>query len=177
MPLETALDDDDRVVAEPGAAVSLSQSGERLFEVVFVLLTLHFASLAVTYLVAPGFAVGQFSMANEWLGGVEFAPPEVTAWRYATVCGVATLAVMTLLMLVDLGRNYPLLVPAAFFKFLNAVLWFWYSATTSGVPVFVVAGVFDLLIVALMVWAARRVYQASARPSATDRRGGLRCLG
>lgn len=173
MPLETASDGDDRVVAGPGVAVSSSQSRYGLFEVVFVLLTLHFASLAVTYLVAPGFAVRQFSMANEWLGGVEFAPPGVTAWRYATVCGMATLAVMTLLVLVDVRRNYPLLVPAAFFKVLNAALWFWYSATNSDLPVFVVAGVFDLFIVAVMVGVARPVYRGVGPVVATEGRGGL----
>ena len=125
----------------------------------FALLTLHFASLAVTYLVDPGFAVRQFSVANEWLGGVEFAPPEVTAWRYATVCGMATLAVMAFLMLVDLRRNYPLLLPVGFFKVLNAVLWFWYSATNADLPVFVAAGVYDLLVAALMVWVARRAHR------------------
>lgn len=133
-----------------------------MFRIVYAVLALHFASLAVTYLVDPGFAVRQFSAVNEALGGVPFAPPEVTAWRYATVCGMATVALMTFLMLVDLRRNYPLLVPACFFKVLNAVLWFWYSATNDGLPVFVAAGVFDLLVVALMVWVARRAAGAGA---------------
>lgn len=170
MRLGTASDDDNRVAAEPDSRRPSSRSRQRTFEVVFTLLTLHFASLAVTYLVDPGSAVRQFSSANKWLGGVRFAPPEVTAWRYATVCGMASLAVMTFLMLVDLRRNYPLLVPAAFFKVLNAVLWFWYSATNNDLPVFVAAGVFDLLIVAVMVWVARRAYAALGPLAATDRR-------
>lgn len=168
MPLGAASDDDASAVADRGVALPSSRPGQRSFEVVFGLLTLHFASLAVTYLVAPESAVGQFSMANEWLGGVKFAPPEVTAWRYATVCGMATLAVMTFLMLVDVRRNFPLLGPAAFFKFLNAVLWFWYSATNSDVPVFVAAGVFDLVIVAVMVGVARRAYAGLGPVAATD---------
>lgn len=114
--LGTAAGGDDRAVSE-GIHVTFSgTSRDPLPTVVFTLLTLHFASLAATYLFAPEFAVRQFSRVDEWLGGVEFAPPEVTAWRYATVCGMATLAVMTLLMLVDVRRNYPMIVPAAFFK-------------------------------------------------------------
>jgi len=170
-----AASDDHRLVSEANAdgdvARPSSRSRQRTFEIVFALLTLHFASLAVTYLVDPGFAVRQFSRANERLGGVKFAPPDVTAWRYATVCGMATLALMTLLMLVDLDRNYPLLVPAAFFKVLNAVLWFWYSATNRDLPVFLVAGIYDLLVVALMVWAARRAHEA-IRPFAARGRSG-----
>jgi hypothetical protein len=148
--------EDHQPVAIPGTA----RSEYRVFQIVYAVLALHFASLALTYLIDPGFAVRQFSSVNEKLGGVPFAPPEVTAWRYATVCGMATIALMTFLMLVDLRKNYPLLVPAAFFKLLNAVLWFWYSANNDGLPVFVVAGVFDLLVVAVMVWAARRAHEA-----------------
>jgi hypothetical protein len=158
MPLQTASGDDG-VVAAGVVAVSSTRSGDALFTVVFALLTLHFASLAAIYLLTPDFAVRQFSRVNEWLGGVEFAPPDVTAWRYATVCGIATLAVMTVLMLVDLRRNYPLIVPAAFFKAFNAALWFWYSATNSDLPVFVMAGIFDLIVVAVMVGVARRAYR------------------
>ena len=80
---------------------------------------------------------------------------------------MATLALMTLLMLIDLRRNYPLIVPTAFFKVLNAVLWFWYSATNRGVPVFVAAGIFDLLVVGVMVWAARLGHDALVRRERT----------
>jgi hypothetical protein len=145
------------------------RSPHRAFEAVFIVLTLHFASLAVVYLVAPEFAVSMFSKVNQWLGGVRFDPPEVTAWRYATVCGMATLAVMTLMMAVDLPRNYPLLVPSAFFKLLNAALWFWYVARNDHLPVFIAAGIFDILVVALMVTMARRAYRpvvnVAARPA------------
>jgi hypothetical protein len=155
-------------VVVPAAALPSSRIGHRAFSVVYFLLTVHFASLALTYLIAPGFAVRQFSRVNEWLGGAPFAPPEVTAWRYATVCGMATLALMAGLMLVDLRRNYPLLIPTAFFKVVNAVLWFWYSATNSDLPVFVVAGVFDLLVVTVMIWVGRKAHAALGPFAATD---------
>jgi hypothetical protein len=171
MSLGTASDGDSGVLDHPDSARPSNRFRPRTFEVVYTLLTLHFASLAVTYLVDPDSAVRQFSRANKWLGGERFAPPEVTAWRYATVCGMSTLAVMTFLMLVDLRQNYPLLVPAAFFKILNAVLWFWYSATNRDLPVFVAAGVFDLIIVIIMVWVARRAYAAAGPVAATDRSG------
>jgi hypothetical protein len=137
------------------AAIPSSRARQLTFVVVFAVLTLHFASLAIVYLVDPDFAVRQFSRVNRWLGGVRFEPPEVTAWRYATVCGMATLAFMTFLLLMDLGKNFPLLAAAAFFKILNAVLWFWYSATNHGLPVFLAAGIFDLCIVAIMISVAR----------------------
>jgi hypothetical protein len=87
------------------AAIPSSRARQLTFVVVFAVLTLHFASLAIVYLVDPDFAVRQFSRVNRWLGGVRFEPPEVTAWRYATVCGMATLAFMTFLLLMDLGRT------------------------------------------------------------------------
>ena len=141
----------------------------RTFRVVYTLLTLHFASLAAVYLVDPEFAVRQFSRVNTWLGGVEFAPPEVTAWRYATVCGMATLALMTFMMTVDLRRNSSMLVPVAFFKVLNAALWFWYTATNTDLRVFAVAGVYDLLVVVVMIWLARRAAGADRRLTPTPR--------
>jgi hypothetical protein len=168
MSLGTASGDERRILGDSGTTRP-SRFHLGTFEVVFALLTLHFASLAVTYLVDPDYAVRQFSRANKWLGGAAFAPPEVTAWRYATICGMSTLAVMTFMMLVDLRRNYPLLVPASFFKILNAVLWFWYSATNRDLPVFVAAGIFDLAIVAIMVWVARRAYASTGPFTATDR--------
>ena len=166
-----ASGDGDQAVVIPDAAPPSSRTAGRTFSVVYLLLTIHFASLALTYLVAPGFAVRQFSRVNEWLGGAPFAPPEVTAWRYATVCGMATLALMAGLMLVDLRRNYPLLIPTAFFKVVNAVLWFWYSATNPDLPVFVAAGVFDLLVVTVMIWVARQAHAHLGPVAANNLRG------
>jgi hypothetical protein len=132
----------------------------RIFRITFALLTLHYGSLGLTYLVDPGQAVRAFSSVNEALGGVAFAPPDVAPWRFATVCGVTTLAVMTALLLVDLRRNYALVWPTTWFKGLNAALWFWYSGTTDGMPVFALAGVLDVLIVTVMILVARRAHGA-----------------
>jgi hypothetical protein len=157
--LGAASDDrgDQAIAAAAPGDRSDVRSRQRTFQVVFALLTVHFASLALIYLVDPGFAVRIFATVNEHLGGVNFSPPDVVAWRYGTVCGMATLSLMTLLLVMDGQRNRPLLAPAAFFKVLNAALWFWYWATTPNLPVFLCAGVFDLTVVALMAWAARHL--------------------
>jgi hypothetical protein len=49
-------------------------------------------------------------------------------------------------------------VPTAFFKVVNAVLWFWYSAKNPDLPVFVAARVFDLLVVTVMIWVGRQAH-------------------
>jgi len=136
------------------------------FRAVYAVLTIHFASLGIVYLVDPDRAVRSFSRVNEALGGVVLAPPDVAPWRYATVCGMTTLAVMTLLMVIRPRRYAALLWPAAWFKGLNALLWFWYAASNESMPVFVLAGAVDLVVVAVMVVVARRAW---AVPSADAR--------
>jgi hypothetical protein len=141
-----------------GTDIAPAVPAMRTFRVTFALLTVHFLSLGVLYLVDPAQAVRGFATLNEALGGVPFAPPDVAPWRFATVCGMTSLAVMTLLLTVDLRRNLPLLWPLAWFKGLNAALWFWYAGTTPGMPVFVVAGLIDVVVVASMVVIARRAH-------------------
>lgn len=132
------------------------------FTAVVTVLCVHYASLAAVYLVDPGFAVRQFSDTNQRLGGVPFAPPDVAPWRYATVCAMATLTLMLALVLLDPARNRPLVVPVVFFKALNAVLWFWFVATNDGMPVFLLAGVVDAAVVALLLWVTRLPAPAGA---------------
>lgn len=139
----------------------------RLFQVVYAILVVHFGSLAVTYLVDPGSAVRGFSWANQRLGGVPISPPDVAPWRLATAVGMATLTLMCLLLLVDLRRNHPILLPAAFFKGFNALLWFGYYRD-SRLPVFLLAGIIDVAIVAIMLVTARAALR-SADPRAESR--------
>lgn len=127
------------------------------FRVVYALLTLFYGGLGVSYLVDPDRAVRAFSRGNQVLGGIALTVPDAPPWRYATAVGMTTLGLMCLLLLIDLRRNYPILIPAAFFKVYNAVLWFAYFAR-SRFPVFLAAGLLDLLLVALMVTVARRAH-------------------
>ena len=125
------------------------------FNLVYLGLTLFYGGLAVSYLFDSARSVKHFSQLDELLGGPSIPNVDVPPWRYATVMGMATLALMCLLLLIDLRRNYPLLAPAVFFKALNAILWFVYWRQ-SDLPVFLFAGFVDIGLVALMVVVARR---------------------
>jgi hypothetical protein len=72
--------------------------------------------------------------------------------------GMVTLGLMCLMLVVDLRRNHPVLVPAAFFKSFNAAMWFWYWHRTR-FPVFLAAGLLDCLMVGAMVAVTIRAYR------------------
>ncbi|HEY7134206.1 MAG TPA: hypothetical protein VIB48_03995 [Acidimicrobiia bacterium] len=129
----------------------------RVFQVVYALLTVQFAVLGVSYLADPGGAVHTFSTWNQHLGGIRLLAPDVPPWRYATAVGMTTLALMCLMALLDLRRNHPVVAPAAFFKAYNAVLWFWYA--NHRMPVFVAAGVLDVVEAVVMVVVATAAYR------------------
>ena len=130
----------------------------RVFQVLYALFTVQFAVLGVSYLADPDRAVHTFSTWNQRLGGVPLLPPDVPPWRYATAVGMTTLALMCLMALLDLRRNHPVVVPAAFFKAYNAVLWFWYA--DHRMPVFFAAGVLDAVEVVVMVVVAAAAYRS-----------------
>lgn len=52
---------------------SRAGSSQRVFRIVFAVLTVHFASLALICLADPELAVRRYSDANELFGGVAFA--------------------------------------------------------------------------------------------------------
>lgn len=127
------------------------------FTVTYAALTLFYGGLGFSYLFDSARSVKHFSQLDELLGGAAIPNVDVPPWRYAAVMGMTTLALMCLMMLIDLRRNYPLLVPAVFFKALNAVLWFVYWRQ-SDLPVFLFAGFVDIGLVVLMVVVGRRAY-------------------
>jgi hypothetical protein len=127
------------------------------FQVVFALLTVFYGGLGVSYLFDSAHSVRNFSRLNQFFGGTAIPNVNVPPWRYVTVIGMTTLALMCLMLLVDLRRNYPVLIPAVFFKAFNSVLWFVYYAQT-GLPVFLFAAFVDIGLVALMVVVGRREY-------------------
>jgi hypothetical protein len=71
-------------------------------------------------------------------------------------------------LLVDPVRHAAVLWPAASFKGLNAMFWFWYATTTDGMPVFAVAGAFDVAVVSLMIVLVRRAGNAAGQQSPVD---------
>jgi hypothetical protein len=130
------------------------------FQVVFALLSLEFAGFGIAYLADPAGAVRGFSRGNRFLGGIHLVGPDVAPWRYVTAIGMITVALMCAMLLVDLGRNYTMIVPVAFFKAFNAALWVWYAARYGAgrLPVFYAAAVFDCLQDLAMVVVARLAY-------------------
>jgi hypothetical protein len=89
----------------------------------------------------------------------------VAPWRYVTAIGMITVALMCAMLLVDLRRNYTMIVPIAFFKAFNAVLWVWYAARHGAghLPVFYAAAVFDCVQVLAMVVLAGSAYRSLVR--------------
>jgi len=155
-------------------ALSAGSAGERvkapggrrglwLFRAVFALLTVEFAGLGLFYLADPAGAVGGFSRANQFLGGIRVPVPDVPPWRYAAAAGMVAAGLMCAMLLADLRRNLPVLWPAAFFKGFDALLWFWYAARfgRGELPVCYAAGAFDCLQVLAMIVIARRAYAAA----------------
>jgi hypothetical protein len=127
------------------------------FTLVYAGLTLFYGGLGVSYLFDSARSVKHFSQLDELLGGAKIPNVDVPPWRYAAVMGMLTLALMCLMLMLDLRRNYPLLVPAVFFKGVNAVLWFVYWRQ-SHLPVFLFAGLVDIGLITLMIVVARRAY-------------------
>ena len=132
-----------------------ARSTPPIFQVVFAALTIFYGTLGISYLVDPAGSVSHFSSLDKLLGGAAIPNIDVPPWRYVSAIGMTTLALMCLMLLLDLRRNYPLLLPAAFFKTFNAALWFAYYGQTN-LPVFLFAGCLDLVLVALMLEVARR---------------------
>ena len=140
------------------------------FLAVFGCFAALYTGLGVLYLTDPARAFDGFSRANRWLGGVSLAAPDVPPWRYVTAIGMITLGLMCLMLAVDLRRNYPVLVPAAFFKLFNAVLWFAYYEE-AGFQVFLAAGLLDVVMVGVMVAVAvraRRRLDEAPQPRRAD---------
>jgi hypothetical protein len=79
-----------------------------------------------------------------------------------------TVGLMCAMLLVDLGRNYTMIVPVGFFKGFNAVLWVWYAARygAGNLPVFYAAALVDCVQVLAMVVVARFAYRSLVRPGA-----------
>jgi hypothetical protein len=141
-----------------GAVVPQSMRASPIgFQIVYAALTIFYGTLGVSYLVNPAGSVGNFSRLDKLLGGPTIPNVDVPPWRYVTVIGMTNLALMCLMLMADLRRNYPLLVPAVFFKAFNAVLWFVYYGQTK-LPVFLFAAFVDVGLVVVMVEVARRAH-------------------
>jgi hypothetical protein len=151
------------VIGDARGVVALRRP--QTFQIVFALLTLEFAGLGISYLADPAAAVRGFSRWNQVLGGIPLVGPDVAPWRYVTAIGMITVGLMCAMLLVDLGRNYTMIVPVAFFKTVNAVLWVWYAARygAGNLPVFYAAAAFDGVQVLAMVVVAGSAHRSLVR--------------
>lgn len=132
---------------------------------VFAALVLNFWIPTLFYIFDPHGAIAQFVA----LGHPFNAPPyphteDSVFWRVLGIANVATLGFCCLLLMLDAKRWAGVLLPLAFLKSMSALGWFvaWFA---EPMPQYLIAGVFDALTVATMVYfgiAGRRALERAA---------------
>jgi len=134
----------------------------RQFQIVFVLLALNFIIPAISYTFFPHVAVEGFLSLNTLLGGAEYTFPEAQSrvWRYLGAANVMTLGFMCTLLLANLRRFYPVLVPLTFMKGYAALAWLFGWIADPGARFFLAAAVFDALTCCAFVFFATRARRA-----------------
>lgn len=133
----------------------------RDFQIAFTLLTLNFVVPAASYAVAPDQAVGQIRAANRILGGDAYDAPESRSrvWRYLGAANVMTLGLMCLLLQLNLRRFILVLVPLAFLKGYNALLFLLGFAASPGLPVLLAIAILDFATTFAFLFFARRAWR------------------
>lgn len=94
------------------------------FRLVYLVLVLHFAIPALTYLLEPSFAVDRFEEVGRTLGDGSYplrAGELGFLWRVLAAGNVMTLAFMCGLILWNLRKYYVVLVPLVFLKGFSAL--------------------------------------------------------
>ncbi len=104
-------------MAQPSAAY-------RNFKVFFTILTLGFGVASVIYAFLPGFMTGQFVFMDGLFGGTPGTYPETQnrIWTSLAAANVATLSLMSYLVLKDLKANRIVVLPLLFMKSVSATL-------------------------------------------------------
>lgn len=130
----------------------------RDFQLVFALLTLNFTIPALSYTFTPEIALGNFEQINALLGGQDRPFPEVdhVLWRYLAAANVMTLGFMCALLMVNLKRFFPVLVPLVFMKMFAALSWCGVFLADTSRPVYGAAALLDLITSAAFVFFATR---------------------
>jgi hypothetical protein len=136
----------------------------RDFQLVFTVLSLNFIIPAFSYTFAPDVAVGQFLEVNAILGGDPYTFPEAQSrvWRYLGAANVMTLGLMCVLLQVNLGRFYAVLVPLTFMKAYAATCWLVGWTLDPGARFFLAAAVLDYVTSAAFVFFTLRARSALA---------------
>ncbi|MAE71943.1 MAG: hypothetical protein CME06_15935 [Gemmatimonadetes bacterium] len=133
----------------------------RAFQIVYTILTLNFIIPAFLYLFAPEFAWSSLKEVATLFGASHYPYSESSLyWRILGFGNVMTLGFMCALLLFDLRKYYPTLVPLVFLKgcsafgFLGVYLW------VLDYPLFLIAFLFDGLTLAAMIYFARTARNA-----------------
>jgi hypothetical protein len=132
------------------------------FRVVYTLLTANFLIPSLLYLIAPERALGDLRAGLALLGLPPFPIENEGGFVWRTLAGtnVLTLAFMCGLLLADVRRFYPLLLPLAFLKGTTALAFLLQYALAYRHPLFLGIVAWDGLAVFLMIFFASRARAA-----------------
>ncbi len=128
----------------------------RAFRIVYAFLTLNFIIPAFFYLFAPELAWSSLQEVAMLFGASSYPYSETSLyWRILGTGNVMTLGFMCALLLVDLRKYYPTLVPLVFLKGCSAFGFLSVYLCVLDYPLFLVAFLFDGLTLAAMIYFAR----------------------
>lgn len=134
----------------------------RNFQLVYLFLTLNFFFPAWMYAFAPAEAIGRFEGIGYLLGGgsyMAFAGELGYVWRILAAGNVLNLAFMCFLLLVNLKRFYPVLLPLVFMKGFSTLANLWVYLFAYPYPAFLAVFLYDGLAVFLMLYFALRAHR------------------
>lgn len=135
----------------------------RNFQLVYTYLTLNFFLPSLVYTFAPGKAIGQFETLGQILGAGSYAAlagETGNVWRVLGAANVMTLSLMCCLLLVDLRRFYPVLLPLVFMKGFTAVLYLAVYLFENRYPAFLAVSLYDGFNLFLMLYFAIRAHRS-----------------
>jgi hypothetical protein len=127
----------------------------RAFRVVYAFLALNFILPTLSYAVTPAVAMAAFGQLNAILGGGELPLEQSVFWWVLGVGNVGTLGFCCLLVLSDLKRWHPAVVPLVFLKGIDAVMW-GVAAAMYGEPAYLAAFLLDIGTCWALWWFPRR---------------------
>lgn len=134
----------------------------REFRLVYAFLAVNFIVPTIVYAFAPDLAMAWFGQLNALLGGGELPVEQSVFWRVLGVANVGTLGFCCVLLLMDVKRWFPVMVPLVFLKGFDAVDW-GVAAATYREPAYLVAFLLDLVTCwALWYFPTRAVRQLDA---------------
>lgn len=130
----------------------------RDFRLVYALLGLHFLIPALGYAFDPASAIAQFGRLGELLGAGPYpwaAGETGFVWRVLAAGNVLTLSFLCFLLMRDLPRFYPALIPLVFLKS-TAVLGYLVVFLKTRYPAFLAVSLWDASNCFLFVFLASR---------------------